>query len=81
MNLLKVPRYVISYSICDLAAIYIANVFKKDKKKGAEMFIKLGEVGNSMDYNASMEYLGLKSAFDEEVIIEAAEYLRSELGL
>lgn len=34
-----------------------------------------------MDYNDSMEYLGLKSAFDEEVMIEAAEYLKNELGL
>ncbi len=28
-----------------------------------------------------MEYLGLKSAFDEEVMIGAAEYLKNELGL
>ncbi len=62
-------------------AIYVANEFKKDKKKGADMFIKLCEVGNSMDYNDSIEYLGLKSAFDEEVIIAAAEYLKNELEL
>ncbi|WP_022761146.1 M3 family metallopeptidase [Butyrivibrio sp. AD3002] len=75
------PRYLISYSISDLSAIYIANEFMKDKRRGTDIFMKLGRIGGSMDYFNAISALGLKPAFSEEVIKEAAEYLQKELGL
>jgi len=74
------PRYLITYSLCDLSACYLAAEFKKDKKRGAELFKKLGEIGGSMDYKDSLASLGLKPAYEEEVIKEIAEYLKSEIS-
>ncbi len=34
-----------------------------------------------MDYNEAISYLGLKTAFSEEVIKEVAGYFEKELGL
>ena len=75
------PRYLITYSLCDLSACYLAAEFKKDKKRGAELFKKLGEIGGSMDYADSLASLGLKPAYKEEVIKEIAEYLKTALQL
>ncbi len=80
-NIFGLPRYTITYSLCNLSAIYLANEFKKDKKKGTELFIKLGEIGKSMDYNEAIAYMGLKSSFSEDVIREIGEYLETELEL
>ncbi len=80
-NIFGMPRYVITYSLCNLSAVYLANEFKKDKKKGAELFIKLGEIGGTMDYNDAIAYMGLKSSFSEEVIREVGHYLESDLEL
>ena len=75
------PRYLITYSLCNLSACYLAAEFKKDKKRGAELFRKLGEIGGSMDYADSLASLGLKPAYEEEVIKEIAEYLNAALQL
>ncbi len=75
------PRYLITYSLCNLSACYLAAEFKKDKKRGAELFRKLGEIGGSMDYADSLASLGLKPAYEEEVIKEIAEYLNVALQL
>jgi M3 family oligoendopeptidase len=80
-NIFGLPRYVITYSLCNLSAIYLANEFKKDKKKGTDLFIKLGEIGGSMDYNEAISYMGLKSSFSEEVIREVGDFLAKELRL
>ncbi len=80
-NIFGMPRYTITYSLCNLSAIYLANEFKKDKKKGTELFIKLGEIGGTMDYNEAIAYMGLKPSFSEEVIREVGEYLETELEL
>lgn len=80
-NVFGVPRYTVTYSLCNLSAIYLANEFKKDRKKGTELFIRLGEIGGSMDYNEAIQYMGLKSSFSEEVIREVGEYLAKELEL
>lgn len=77
----RFARYVITYPLCSLASVYLAMEFKKDKKRGAELFKKLGEIGGSMDYNDAIKYMGLKSPFSEEVIREVAEYLQRELEL
>ena len=80
-NIFGLPRYSITYSLCNMSAIYLANEFKKDKKKGAELYIKLGEIGGSMDYNEALSYMGLRSSFSEEVIREVGKYLETELEL
>lgn len=80
-NIFGMPRYTITYSLCNLSAIYLANEFKKDKKRGTELFIKLGEIGGTMDYNEAIAYMGLKPSFSEEVIREVGEYLETELEL
>ncbi len=80
-NVFSFPRYLITYSLCDLSACYLAAEFKKDKTRGAELFKKLGEIGGSMDYANSLESLGLKPAYEEEVIKEIAEYLKAALHL
>ena len=75
------PRYLITYSLCDMSACYFASEFKKDKVKGAELYKKLGQIGGSMDYADSLASLGLKPAYEEEVIKEIAEYLKDKLQL
>jgi len=75
------PRYLITYSLCDLSAFYLASEFKKDKVRGAELFKKLGQIGSSMDYADSLASLGLKPAYEEEIIKEIAEYLKDKLQL
>jgi oligoendopeptidase F len=75
------PRYLITYSLCDLSAFYLASEFKKDKVRGAELFKKLGRIGSSMDYADSLASLGLKPAYEEEIIKEIAEYLKDKLQL
>ena len=80
-NIYLHPRYSITYSICTMAAIFLANEFKKDKKKGASMFIKLGEIGGSKDFMDALSYMGFGSPFSEETIREAADYLKTALKL
>ena len=75
------PRYLISYSLCILSACYLAAEFSKDKVNGVKLFRQLGEIGGSMDYADSLASLGLKPAYDEEVIKEIAEYLKTKLQL
>lgn len=74
-------RYVISYSLNNLSAIYLAAAFKKDRKKGAALFRKLGEIGGTLDYHEALAHMGLKPAYSEEAVREAAAYLQEELGL
>lgn len=75
------PRYLITYSLCDLSACYLAAEFKKDKTKGVELFKKLCEIGGSKDYADSLNSLGLKPAYEEDVIKEIAEYLKVKLQI
>ena len=80
-TIFRFVRYVISYSLSDLSALYLAAEFRKDKARGAALFRKLGEVGGSMDYHGAIAWMGLKPAYSEEVVREAAAYLRDKLGL
>lgn len=80
-NVFSFPRYLITYSLCDLSACYLAAEFNKNKERGAELFKKLGEIGGSKDYADSLGSLGLKPAYEEEVIKEIAEYLEAKLQL
>ena len=74
-------RYVITYSLSSLSAIYLAAEFKKDKANGIELYKKLCEIGGSLDYNEAITYIGLKPAYTEEIVKEVAEYLKAELHL
>lgn len=74
-------RYVISYSLSDLSAIYLANEFKKDKIKGVTLFKKLGEIGGTMDYCDAIASMGLEPAYSEYVVKEIASYLQEKLSL
>lgn len=80
-NVFSFPRYLITYSLCDLSACYLAAEFNKNKERGAELFKKLGEIGGSKDYADSLGSLGLKPAYEEEVIKEIAEHLEDKLQL
>lgn len=74
-------RYVISYSLSDLSAIYLANEFKKDRANGIALFKKLGEIGGTMDYCDAIAFMGLRPAYSEDVIKEVASYLQEKLSL
>ncbi len=81
MGVYMFTRYLISYSLSDISALYLSSIYTEDKEKGVALYKKLCSFGNSMGYDEAMRELGLEPAYSEAAVRAARDYLEKQLSL
>lgn len=75
------PFYYIDYALAEVCALQLADIAKADESRSLETFFKMARLGGTKSFIEAIEYGGLRSPFDENVIKQLAGFLSERLRL
>ncbi len=78
-HIYKSPFYYIDYTLAQLCAFQFLFKAEQDQEKAFRDYVRLCKAGGSMSFLELVDYAGLKSPFDEDMIMHISQMVESRL--
>ena len=79
MGVYMFPRYLISYSLCDMCALQMKQLRAENPEKAWNSYVTLCEAGGSMGYAELLKLAGLNPAYEEGTVKKATQVTINEM--
>ena len=80
-HLYRSPFYLIDYALAQLCAMQVALIDATDHERAMQAFIDLCRLGGTKSFSEAIASVGLRSPFDESLIVDLAGHAKRQFGL